>query len=96
MTARVECVSQPASTLLDSHVRSIYPGNRSATLACAKMLGRRNTAVTRVWKNPEMAMVLSSTQYGPSESFLTRTFATRHWRASANRASANRASASLA
>ena len=91
MTARFEWVEQAASALLHSRVRSIDPGISSAALASGKMLDRRNTAVTRVWKNPEMAMILNGTQYCPSESCLTRTFATRHWRASASRASAGRA-----
>ena len=101
MTARFEWVEQAVSAVLNSRVRNIDPGRTSAALAGGKMLDRGNTAVTRVWENPEMAIILSGNQDGTSESCLTRTLATRHWRASANRAStdlasANRASADLA
>lgn len=71
---------QAASALIDSPVRINEPGSRSAPLAGGKILDRRNTAVTGVWDNPKMALILSGNQYGTAESRLMRGYrgSTRH------------------
>lgn len=71
---------QGVSALIDSPVRINEPGSRSAPLAGGKILDRRNTAVTGVWDNPKMALILSGNQYGTAESRLMRGYrgSTRH------------------
>ncbi len=71
---------QAASALIDSPVRVNEPVSRSAPSTGGKILDRGNTAVTGVWDNPKMALILSGNQYSTAESRLMRGYrgSTRH------------------